>query len=1213
MYFNAAPWKNSDSSGAQPSTSETLPDTENDEDVPPKVKAPVKPSDDAIIGTRTLSDDEDEDQAIEEMERELTKEVKASVATRSSAQRAARPHFEPLMVKLRNVKGGPRVVETKNVTNWPETIHKPKTGGVQARQPRGVLDSRKVHQRHIPTTQFDAIAEATERRKEALLGAGSTDPTASGTTIHGRKGKTVRELQTEMMKGESVKEKVARMKAEASGQKIPELSPPGVSSKPVEPVLGTGLSAFAELPEDARLSDSESDPELDLEADPPATPARRVRSISRTKSRHRLSESDSSDEEYDPTRPGHSRKRRSKSTTSTSSSVRRSDRIANTPKKQPQPSVKLRRSSRISSRPQSQAPSRKTSPVRTNPLPTQQQDLIKQATERTQRIQKRSEIRGDTADNMQKIQKKTPVEPRSRSASQSPGEEDEKELRRNAGRQSRKDRAADEMQLRKVREDRKRAAPAPLDAGPPARVKNIMGMQAPKKKEKADEAPEVVKKAPEVQPDDPEESEGPSTSTALPQRVSHQPKQPAVVSEISPDFSVLRDREHSTSTPDLLKCPPQTLEDLNLSEDSIDDKKDDGDNLDTSHEDLVHEPRPALKVVVSETSEASSEDMPLQVDEVMDEDPALIFEIPASEEVAPQAVEKPVKPLDTVEPAAENVTTTASASEVAPKDAPETAKEASKHFEKADAPEVTSEADRELPKPSEDVVVPEVAAKQSEAVDDIAKPSGDVVAPEVAAKDPGVVAPDVFEKPLMPSVVMPALKSARESSEVVEKKPSEPIVNTPKKKTPPVSTIPCRPPTLKPTLSELCAPPPTSAKTSTAPKSPKQIIACQFGLDISDSEEEEEEKMEAVQKIPEKMPEVQPPVEVDTEDEDSLRIVEDDEGPSTSKTPIKDVPESAAKVSEAPKSVTTVKKVVEKPPSEASNPPKIIPPPERKPIVVIAPPKRDPILKPRKLTTIAPSRVIPTPSPMSSSQNDDDLSLDILAGAKVTRPPVKKPAVKRPAREEDAPSTSAAPSEPAPKKKPVPSLQKAKSVRDVKKKVQPVVVRATSVKEREAETPEEPAAENTPTTSTKKKEAILIEPRARGRPKKDASRPVGVKEAAQKASEAGTKKSAKTLSTARGHLRQALDLKVGLNELKRPLEEKGIVLGDSIPLSAADAAEVMIEFLRETSAGDMWAVMKKQRTDGNLLPLVNKEEENFLQVSVTLISEDQLLLEQLIE
>lgn len=93
------------------------------------------------------------------------------------------------------------------------------------------------------------------------------------------------------------------------------------------------------------------------------------------------------------------------------------------------------------------------------------------------------------------------------------------------------------------------------------------------------------------------------------------------------------------------------------------------------------------------------------------------------------------------------------------------------------------------------------------------------------------------------------------------------------------------------------------------------------------------------------------------------------------------------------------------------------------------------------------------------------------------------------------------------------------------------------------------------------------------------------------------------------HLRQALDLKIPFEELKRPMEEKGIKLGDSIPLTPSDAVDVMMEFLRETSAADMWAVLNRQRIDANLKPLMNKEEENFLQVSVTLNEHDQQLLE----
>lgn len=99
----------------------------------------------------------------------------------------------------------------------------------------------------------------------------------------------------------------------------------------------------------------------------------------------------------------------------------------------------------------------------------------------------------------------------------------------------------------------------------------------------------------------------------------------------------------------------------------------------------------------------------------------------------------------------------------------------------------------------------------------------------------------------------------------------------------------------------------------------------------------------------------------------------------------------------------------------------------------------------------------------------------------------------------------------------------------------------------------------------------------------------------------------------KAHFRQALDLKLGLNELKRQMEDKGIVLNDSIPLSPEDAVDVMMEFLRESSPADMWAVLMRQKTSGSVMPLVNTEEQNFLQVSASLIVDDNKLLELFIK
>ncbi|CAB3407667.1 unnamed protein product [Caenorhabditis bovis] len=133
------------------------------------------------------------------------------------------------------------------------------------------------------------------------------------------------------------------------------------------------------------------------------------------------------------------------------------------------------------------------------------------------------------------------------------------------------------------------------------------------------------------------------------------------------------------------------------------------------------------------------------------------------------------------------------------------------------------------------------------------------------------------------------------------------------------------------------------------------------------------------------------------------------------------------------------------------------------------------------------------------------------------------------------------------------------------------------------------------------KTAILIEPVAKGRAAK--------RGATMSTTEAKKRKLEKDSQSARAQLRQALDLKLPINELKRPLEERGFEWTETIPLTPEEAVDVMIEFLQQSTRADMWMVLQQHRREGNSATLTNIDEQTFLSVAATFNNDDQKLLE----
>ncbi|CAI2294423.1 unnamed protein product [Caenorhabditis sp. 36 PRJEB53466] len=1090
LLFNAPQWKNSMISHAGTSSDAA---EISDQELEPEPEDPSDP----LFGGNTLSDDEsEEDEDIKRLERDLTSSVIDASKNKKNEeiprkQLSRRPDFGPKMKELHAMKNGPRVMPVRSVKNWPSGVRKSARESSTKNTAIGVVNSHATHSTNVPVYTYDAVNEATSTSRKAppkASDAPAAAPSTSTASIHGRKVKTVREQQTEMMKGETVKEKVARMKAAAEeGNVKREVHAPSAKS-----AIGTY-----------------SGPELEEEPakEPVKEPAKKQEEPKKKRLQsYNISEgSDSEDDSLlqKKTEQIKSAPRRSRSVSRSSESSRRSTRMPSksvTPAPTPTKQLPARASRQMSRK--SPTSSRSCSVSSTG------------ETSRQQRARARSAMRGDDVDFEGKelpIKKNTPsklascvqvVKPPPKPVEHQEEEADihlELPITKSVG-----DVLKSRLRAANSPFAMKRPAPQPIDAGPPMRVKKIMGMTAPKKKNS-------------IRKEDPYAS-GPSPAPEAPEREAHEetyeiPPIPIEQNQLT---------EASTSS----EAVPTVVQEPCPNSSAADEKDNDaiGDISSSTDE--------SSDLTVQNTSQVAGGDSDVNEDHRNTSNSPLSQSLMIDEPVTAGSQES-VK--DEEDAHKEPMTPKSQVQEESAQNVPEAA-----------PVEIIAPEAQLLEDPVTEVVQKESIAPESQAQ----KESAPEAAPVANDGEPEAPAPAEAEEPTPPAAPeeLPPKITITDDLKVV---------------------VPVSPLTLAPKLDVV-----------STPKSPKQLMVSHFGLDISDSEEEE---VEAVPAAPE----------------------------ATSSSASDVVKEDPIIAPVAPATTILVEKPVPVPPSAP------VPAPSRlassahataKPAAV----KPAPI--PTPSTSTAPPPLVIASSSSSSSQFDQDLAEDILFGAKMSKPPVKKPPVaKRPAAE-STPGT--APKRAAPVKKTpaqligAPGLKRARSVTapkaPPKKPKAPEHLTSSAEPSGAADESAEPAAA-VPSTSDGKdgKKAILIEARRRGRPPKSAKadvKPIGTKEIGQKRGE-------KAVNLAKAYLRQALDLKVNVQELKRPMEEKGIVLGDSIPLSAADAAEIMMEFLRETSAGDMWAVMKKQRNEGNVQPLLNTEEQNFLQVSVSLIDEDQLLLE----
>ncbi|EFO95682.1 hypothetical protein CRE_13976 [Caenorhabditis remanei] len=1142
IFFNSEPWRNSLSSGTAP---DAPADSEDTLEAEPPSEAPVAPTpapdfdlmssgpleffgdvktsqnDDLLLGTgERLSDDDVEDpEDVDDEEDEEEVEVRKleSLVTKQILDKSnRRPDFGQKMRELKAKSHAPRLLKTARVTpsKWPEGLRKPVVV-----DNGGLLNPRIVHSRQIPTSDFDAIAQASELRKKALLERGTSGaPGASGasTTIHGKKGKSIREQQTEMMKKESVKERVARMKAEKA-------TPLTFLAPPTRPVM----SRTRHL--------SERDSDSDIEDITPVTPRSRPRSVSVAPTdyvapptppkRREVEVIEILDDDVEenqippvemeveiptavvevevvgeemekvkeevvtPTPRGRGRPRKISRSSTSSAAVsdrqsRRSRSIRPTNlnvSTSPQPSTSSAIPDTRRARSVRATTSRASSSRHTSPTPSTSSVVSERVRRRSRSVRPtNSRASSFVVTFFQRHPSPTPsVASSTRSSryrarsvlrgddagSVSPLKKNQKTSAEDVD-----DEVEEEtkipLEIRRLQIDapaKKRAAPAPISAGPPLRNRRVERPKAPvstKDSKNSDDVKIQKTTAPEVSPrrkiyfgaNIDERAPGGADFEA-----PEAPKKPEDV-EKAPESS--EPSESAKLRPQTPKSPKQIMV-SQYGLDISDSEEEEDDELMRITEEATSQQAPPTPVEAPPPQAPPSPIDDLQID------------------YEPEPVEDPI-------------------SEATPTETPPTSVEAPP----PKAPITPIEDPLPEAPPTEAPPTP-VEAPHTKA------PPTSVKAPPTPAE-----APKKFVRDFLP----------RTSADVAAQAP-------------PTFAIPQRIPPM-PTRS--------SSYPTTASKS-KPVIRNDNFLD------------------------------------DILA------GAKAKKTP------SARK--EAPPTMMTRRSSQTKAPPPTATP-------------TSSESSESSLNLPKRRT--AHIRV-----PAAPATPTDDLVGDILSGASgASRKPQKR----------QAPPTST--SEVVVKRqytKKVPGVQmieaipvkrrRSISTRTTKKTPE---VSATSSEASEAPTSSEMAPESSSSEAPVVKKsgpmkAIMIEAPQRpgGRAIKREIKPIGVKEAQAKATERGGKRVDKVRieeKIIKTHLRQALDLKVSVNELKRPMEEKGIILGASIPLTPSDAVDVMMEFLRETSAADMWAVLHRQRIDGNLMPLMNTEEQNFLQVSVSLNDNDQMLL-----
>ncbi|UMM15077.1 hypothetical protein L5515_002646 [Caenorhabditis briggsae] len=1274
LFFNSDPFK--DASGA--STSSAPPPQMEDSDDDMEVDRP--PQDDSLLLGSRLSDDDDEvDVDVQKLESLLTTSAKPLECPEFTAE-----------VKKSSKPRAPRVVDVKNLKRWPEGIKKP-----SATDYGGIISTRTVHSRRVATFDFDAVEKAaTGARKTDSEGATSSataSGAASGATIHGKKGKTVREQQEEMMKKETVKEKVARMRAEA--KKKPQKTSKDVPEETSEDVAPRrrGRPRSRSVSVHSKADDSER-------SEAPRRSTRLSRTLSEASEAVVPSEEPTTSEPP-PTPKRRGRPRRSESRATSRASSRR-----------PSPSPSVSSTSR-SERARARSVYRenwdeedKGGRRRTKSVAVRCGDVAKDKKEEEKEEEEEQEIQ---LSSVKIAARKVEKAPEDVTKNQNP--EDEK--------------TGDVLKRRLLgsTSSKKRAAPAPLTAGQPPRSRQMERIKAPlvtkknsggvvtKKKDSEDviskeKDSEDVTKGPEVKMAKTTTSEDVISEEKDPEGITKDPENVVAMEKASEDVipttssttfgdissssneSIVIDSEFddvpffrasagadatssiSTSAIQKTLTAPESSEDVlekvdeaidvssiyvDAPEEPIEESKDsEGVKNSESQKEAVKAPE-STPPTISESSDdglsivtspkENSEDVkktsvaaksPKQIqaskfgldlsDSEEEEEDLKILTSSGPTSSGPTSSKIPeVKPL----------TSLASKYTEPPKVAPSTS---SSRF-----PQATSSAAPEFTRK----LTPSIFESSLNAHDELL---GDILARAHQKAAPKKAPVGRSRKQAPPtSTVTKKLENPTKLASSGAQKTQAPPTSTVIQESEQSSDVPTKPEVSKDTQSyaeqseakKTLQAPHTSTVTQVEPSGAQKATqapptSSSASLSQNKAEQSEAPPTSTVSKLTPRKP--------------SKRHVESEAPPTTSSAPLAEQSEDK-KAPQAPPTSTVIQQEDEQSkedPSESQKTSKTQIPAsvkklnsgdvgeEKKPRVYkrrgaapptdLAPPILQKSLKPEEIPMPRVSARLTPPTtnqapPTLKPANSDNFLDDILSGAHQTVPKAV-PLPPKPLKRQATPTTTTSSSEgvsedvgaAAPKRKytkktagiqvidPIPLLRRGRSKSRSRAPEEPLT---------SSDAAPESVVTSSLTTNSKKPgptRAIMIDvpTRPHGKAIRQEQKPMGLKEAQEKSKERGGKRVDKIKS----HFRQALDLKVGPNELKRLLEDKGIVIGDSLPLTPSDAVDVMMEFLRESSPADMWAVLMRQKADANLTPLMNTEEENFLQVSAGLNDDHQMLL-----
>ncbi|PIC54347.1 hypothetical protein B9Z55_003631 [Caenorhabditis nigoni] len=1191
LFFNSDPYK--DASGASTSSAAPPPQIEDSDD---DMEVDRPPQDDSLLlgsGQRLSDDDDEVDVDVQKLESLLTTSTKPSECPEFAAE-----------VKKSSKPRMPRIIDTRNLKRWPEGIRKP-----SATEYGGILSTRTTHARRIATFDFDCVekAAAGARKPDSEGATSSAAPSgiASGATIHGKKGKTVREQQEEMMKKETVKEKVARMRAEAEKKNQK-------TSKDVSEVVLESSPRRRGRPRSRSVSVHSKADDLEISEAP-----RRSTRLSRTLSE--ASEAVVPSEEPTTSEPPPTPKRRGRPRRSESRATSRAS------SRRPSPSPSISSTSR-SERARARSVYReiwdeeeKGGRRRTKSVAVRCGDVAKSKDEQEKEEEEEEEIQ------------LTPVKIVAKKVSE--------DVTKNQNPEDEKTGDVLKRRLLESTSSKKRAAPAPLNAGPPTRSRQMEKMKAPVVTKKNSEG---VRKDSEVTVAKEKTSEDvPTTSSTTFGDISSSSNESIVMDSEFDDVPFFRapagaDATSSTSTLAIQKAS-ESSEDVpkaiveaeavqkaltapESSEDVL-EKADEASDVSSIYVDAPEEPIQELKdsedVKNSESQKVdvkAPESVARTISESSDDGLSIVTSPKEnSEDVkktsvaakSPKQIQASKFGLDLSDSEEEEEEDLKILTSSGPTSSGPTSSK---------IPEIKSLTSRytEVPKPSEPPKLPKVTPSTSSSR--FIPPSTSSIAPE-------------FTKKLTPPTFLTGLNAHDEllgdilAGAHQKAAPKKAPVGRSRKQAPPTSTvskkleIPAKlepagvqnaqaPPTATVTELEPAGAPETSGKPSerhVEPEAPPTSSSAPLAEQSEAKKTPQTPPTSTVAETSEKSPR-----------KSSKRHVES-EAPPTSSSAL--LARNDAEQSEAPPTATVIHEESQEekkprvykrrgaPPTESAAPLQKSLKPEEKP-------------KPRVSARLTPptTQAPPTLKPASNSDNFLD---DILSGAHQTAPKAA-PSSSKPLKRQATPTVATSSSEVA--SEDVAGAPKRKYTKKTPgiQVIDPIPLRRGRSKSR-SRAPEEPptssdaapesVATSSSTTNSKKPgptRAIMIDvpTRPHGRAIRQEQKPMGLKEAQEKSKERGGKRVDKIKS----HFRQALDLKVGPNELKRLLEDKGIVIGDSLPLTPSDAVDVMMEFLRESSPADMWAVLMRQKADANLMLLMNKEEENFLQVSAGLNDDHQMLL-----